>query len=138
MSTAPSQALLLYVEDETLIRTDVADSLGEAGFSVVTAADGVEALSVLESQASSLRGLVTDIDLGDGPDGWEIARRARELKPEIAVIYVSGHGGLDWSARGVPHSVMVAKPFVAAQIVVAVSNLLNALDSSLVQPGATQ
>ena len=54
-----------------------------------------------------------------------MARKARELNPTIPVIYVSGKDGHDWSAQGVPQSVMIAKPFAVAQVVVAMANLLN-------------
>lgn len=69
--------------------------------------------------------MLTDIQLGRGPDGWEVARHARELVPEMPVVYISGDSAHEWTARGVPDSIMVSKPFVDAQIITAVSTLLN-------------
>jgi hypothetical protein len=43
----------------------------------------------------------------------------------LPVIYVSGASHQDWTSKGVPESVMIAKPFAPAQIVVAISGLLN-------------
>jgi CheY-like chemotaxis protein len=69
---------------------------------------------------------VTDINLSrDKLSGWEVARRAREINPDFPVIYMSGDNAEDWASKGVPHSIMLAKPFASAQLVTAVSQLLN-------------
>jgi two-component system cell cycle response regulator CpdR len=97
----PTKTLLL-VEDEGLIRHDLKEGLVEAGFDVSDVAAGGTALSDIEADPSRFSGLVTDINLGKGPDGWEIARRARELLPNLPVVYISGHGSADWPSKGVP------------------------------------
>ena len=122
--------VLLYVEDETLIQDLVGTSLREAGFEVLTASDGAQALDLLGRPDGELRGLITDIDLGDGPNGWEVACRARELTSGLPVVYVSGASEGDWTSRGVPNSVMIAKPFAPAQVVVAISSLLVSTDTT--------
>lgn len=121
----PAAPLLLYVEDEAITQDLVEASLREAGFDVLTASDGAEALALLQDANDALRGLITDVDLGDGPDGWDVARTARELSSGLAVVYVSGASDSDWASRGVPNSVMIAKPFAPAQVVVAISSLLT-------------
>jgi hypothetical protein len=60
---------------------------------------------------------------------WEIGRHARGLLPAIPIVYVSGESDHEWSAQGVPHSVMVAKPFAVSQVIVAIANLTNASDA---------
>ncbi|KDP92878.1 hypothetical protein ER13_06095 [Brevundimonas sp. EAKA] len=117
-------ATLLYVEDELLLHTVLETGLDDAGFRVVAVASGEEGLEVLRERPEIV-GLITDVNLGPGLDGWGVARKARELNPTIPVIYVSGKDGHDWSAQGVPQSVMIAKPFAVAQVVVAMANLLN-------------
>lgn len=119
---------LLVVEDEALIRELLDHVLSDAGFEVTSASDGAQAFAELESKASQFRAVITDIRLGRGPDGWAVAHRARELAPEVAIIYVSGDSAHDWSASGVPNSVMITKPFVPAQILTAVATLLNKTD----------
>ena len=121
--------LLLLVEDEAVIQVLLEDALTEAGFRLVIAANGDQAVAELDADAARFRAMVTDVDLGQGPDGWEVARHARELIPEMPIVYMSGASGHDWAAKGVPKSVLVAKPFVPAQIITAVSNLLNEADS---------
>jgi hypothetical protein len=61
-------------------------------------AQGGKPLSELEADASRFNGLITDINLGKGPDGWEVARRAREFIPTLLVVYMSGHGAVDWAS----------------------------------------
>jgi DNA-binding response OmpR family regulator len=121
----PAAALLLYVEDEVLLQEVLIDALGEAGYEVLAVTTGAEGIETLESRSTELRGLITDINLGDGPDGWDVARKARELMSGLPVVYVSGASHQDWTSRGVPDSVMITKPFAPAQIVVAISGLLN-------------
>jgi len=125
---ASSQVIVYVVEDDALIQELVGPALEDAGFAVVMAATGDEALSMLEKDDAPLvRAVVTDIDLGTTVTGWGVARRARELHAEIPVIYMTGGSADDWSAHGVPNSVLVTKPFAPAQIVTAVSQLLNAV-----------
>jgi DNA-binding response OmpR family regulator len=62
-----------------------------------------------------------------GPEGWQIARLARQLTANIPIIYITGDSAHEHTVQGVPGSVVVQKPFAAAQILTAVSTLLNAL-----------
>lgn len=123
--------LLLLAEDEALIRMHLEEELRDAGFDLVVARDGAQAMAEIEADATRFRGLVTDIRLGSGPNGWEIARRARELVPGIPVVYMSGDSAHEWGSQGVPESVMVAKPFVTVQVITAITTLLNEAGSSL-------
>jgi DNA-binding response OmpR family regulator len=117
--------LVFLVEGETLIQELVADSLQEVGFAVVTANDGHEAIAMLEADGGEFRALVSDVHLGRGPTGWDVARRARELNEHLPVVYMTGGNGHEWASQGVPNSILIAKPFAPAQIVAAVSQLLN-------------
>ena len=119
--------VVMVVEDDQLIQTIVQDALSEGGFEATIAQSGEEAVSILENAPTKFRALITDINLSGEFDGWEVARRARELTPDIPVIYMTGAAGGQWSSRGVPNSVLLNKPFAPAQVVTAVSQLLNAI-----------
>ena len=121
--------LLFLVEDEELVLITVETALQDAGYAVRAARAGKEAMSLLETEGESISALITDVNLGD-IDGWQVARRARELRPKLPVVYVTGDSAHEWASQGVPHSVLVEKPFAPAQIVTAVSNLLNVTDMS--------
>ena len=115
---------ILLVDDENALLQILEDVLTEAGFAVTKAATGAAALEILDAEISEIRGLITDIRL-PAPSGWDLARHGRSLLPELAVVYVTGDSAGDWSAEGVPNSVLVAKPFAPAQVVTAISSLLT-------------
>ena len=117
---------ILVVEDEPLILLDVETALQEAGFEVVTAHNAAEAIAAFDAEPERFKGLITDIRLGAGKSGWDVARHLRQANSTLPVIYVSGDSAVHWGAEGVPESVMIAKPFVLPQIITALSTLLNA------------
>jgi CheY-like chemotaxis protein len=112
-------SFVLVVEDELLIQDLVQGMLEDAGYAVATAATGADAVQILEARAPQCSGLITDINLGPPPSGWDVARRARELNEGLAVVYVSGDSAHGWTLHGVPQSLLLQKPFTATQIVAA-------------------
>lgn len=124
------EIFLLLADDEPLIQLSVQDALDEGGYSILSAANGLEAMAVLEERFEDLAGLITDVRLGAGPSGWALAHRARELKPAISVVYMTGDSANEWAANGVPKSVVLQKPFASAQMLTAISTLLNEIDAS--------
>nr|WP_043626511.1 response regulator [Ensifer sp. ZNC0028] len=121
---------LLLVEDESLLLLEFEQALADAGFNIIAAAGGRDALQILNAPPTPIQGLVTDIRLGAPPDGWDLARGAREIDPQIPVVYVSGDSARDWGSKGVPNSIMLEKPFAMAQLVTAISQLLNEISAS--------
>jgi CheY-like chemotaxis protein len=118
--------VILVVEDDHLIQSIVGEAMAEGGFEIVVSSSGEQAVELLDSSEGKIRVLVTDINLGrDRLSGWEVARHAREINPDFPVVYMSGDSAEDWASQGVPHSIMLAKPFAPAQLVTAVSQLLN-------------
>ncbi|WP_441237143.1 response regulator transcription factor [Bradyrhizobium sp. 930_D9_N1_4] len=117
---------ILVVEDEQLIWAIVEDALVDGGFEAEVAASGEEAVTLLQGTNSKYRALVTDINLAGTVDGWEVARCARAIDPNFPVVYMSGGSANQWPVHGVPNSLLLAKPFAPAQLVTAISNLLNA------------
>ena len=115
---------ILIVEDEALIRMGLADSLQSGGFAVTECSTGGEAMAYID-EAAQLQGLITDIQLGAGPNGWEVARHARRKLANLPVVYVTGDSAADWTAEGVPCSIMLQKPYADAQILTAIASLLN-------------
>lgn len=125
------RAHLLLVEDEIIVAMPIEELLLQAGFDVAVALDGQGAIAEIENRKQKFRVLVTDISLPHA-SGWDVARRAREIDPSIAVIYYSAHAGAQWDTDGVPGSVAVRKPFTNAQLVTAVSELFQKSEARLV------
>jgi DNA-binding response OmpR family regulator len=128
--------LLLLVDDDAAIQTMLDIELSDAGFDILAASDGTQALAALDADATRFRAVITDIRLGDGPDGWDIARHARELVSDMPIVYMTGDSSHDWSSKGVPESVMLAKPFAPAQLVTAVSTLITNADTHRASSGS--
>ena len=119
--------IILVVEDDHLVSSVVEESLVDGGFQTTIASSGENAIELLDASDGKYRALVTDINLGRGGiDGWDVAKHAREIDPSFPIVYMSGKDADDWASKGVPNSIMLAKPFAPAQIVTAVSQLLNA------------
>ena len=116
---------ILVVEDEPLVRLTIVECLEEGGYTVLEASSAASAIEHI-NRAEQLRGLVTDIRMGPGPDGWEVARIARQKFASLAVVYVSADSITEWPASGVPQSAVLQKPFASAELVAALANLLVA------------
>ena len=89
----PGEARLLVVEDEETILELLSGSLRFAGFEVMTAASGAEALRAVAASRPDL--VLLDIMMPDG-DGFEVVRRLRSAGPDVPVIFLT--------ARDVPRA----------------------------------
>jgi CheY-like chemotaxis protein len=112
---------ILVVEDELLVRELVVDELRDAGFEVLEAETGAEAIERCRENDPDV--LFTDIRLPGNLDGWQIAERCREAKPSLPVIYATGYSD---QTRMVPGAVLFKKPYRAVQIVAAIEQLTRA------------
>ena len=124
------QPVVLVVEDDQGIQSIVEDALVEGGFEPAIAPSGAEAVTLLRGNRNGYRALVADVKLRGRMDGWEVARHAREIDPEFPIVYMTGASADQWPSHGVPNSILLQKPFAPAQIVTAVSQLLNSAPSA--------
>jgi CheY-like chemotaxis protein len=122
----PELPSILVVEDDQLLQGFVEETLSDGGFAVAISASGEEAVTLLIGHRDKYRALVTDINLLGKLDGWDVAQRARQIDPGFPIVYMSGAQAEDWASKGVPNSIMLAKPFAPAQRVTALAQLLNA------------
>jgi CheY-like chemotaxis protein len=111
-----NQPVILVIEDDQAVQTVVELALTEGGFEPAIAASGEEAVTLLKGGLTTYRALVTDINLLGQIDGWEIARVVRTIDPSFPIVYMSGKDAEDWASKGVPNSIMLAKPFAPAQL----------------------
>jgi PAS domain S-box-containing protein len=94
-----SDEVVLVAEDEPMVRNIMARSLRDVGYGVLEAADGREALELLESQNGRVSLIVADVVMPD-MGGREMAARMAERWPEVPVLFTSGYTGLDVVRRG--------------------------------------
>jgi len=121
VSEAP---LILVVEDEYPLQGVIEDALIEGGFETDILSSGEEALALFKGGIKNYRALVTDVK--GRISGWEFARQVWEIDPEFPVVYITGAARDEWASQGVPNSILLQKPFAPAQLVTAISQLLNA------------
>ena len=118
--------MILVVEDDQLIQGVIEEALTDGGFEIALASSGEQAIELLDAEEPEFRALVTDINLGKGAaNGWTVARHARQNKPDLPIVYMTGDSADEWPSKGVPNSILLTKPFAPAQLVTAVSQLLN-------------
>jgi CheY-like chemotaxis protein len=94
------------------------------GYAVHREPTGDRAIAQLDGTKPFV-GLVTDIRMPGQTTGWDVARHARRLNPDVAVVYTSGDSAPEYKAEGVPDSTFVQKPFAPDQVTAALSTLLN-------------
>jgi two-component system OmpR family response regulator len=119
--------VVLVVEDEWLVREDLAAGLRQEGWTVLEAETGAGALRVLrETETVDL--LITDIRLADQVTGWEVAKAFRASHPKTPVIYASGNPDND--SHRVAESIFLSKPVVISQLLTACRKVLEGVDGS--------
>lgn len=67
-------------------------------------------MSTFRDGREGCRALLTDVNLGDGISGWELARQIREITPGFPVVYMTSASAGDWKSQGVAGSFLIEKP----------------------------
>ncbi len=121
MSTASdARPVVLVVDDEPSLLDTVAQILRRSGYEVYVASNGVEALDVADRYPCGL--LVTDLVM-PLMDGVTLAEQLRSRRPDLPVLFITGHAGADLSTR-LPHDATVLrKPFRALELVHSIERL---------------
>ena len=118
---------LLLVEDEDYVRELLRDFLTSAGYTVIEACSGEEALAIVKQQAPDLDLLVTDIVLS-GMNGAKLAERLKAQMPHLVTLYISGYPGDEMFGDAVfdPGPAFLAKPLTRHALTRKVRETLNA------------
>ena len=103
---------VLVAEDDPFIRDMAVAELEDAGFEVVQATTGGQALRLLQTDIA-IDALLTDIRMPEA-NGWEVARAYRERFPDLPVLYVTGYAE---QMQPVTGGVMLSKPYTRNQII---------------------
>jgi len=115
-------AKILAVEDEALVRMLIVETLVEAGHDVLEASDGDQALAiVLETPDLDL--IVTDVRMSK-MDGFTLAQAAREARPGLSVLFMTGYMGTDVPAK-MPDAKVMQKPFDPEDLLAAINLMLR-------------
>ncbi len=108
---------ILLIEDEPLVRDLALEVLTSRSYRVLTARDGEEALTIARSHPAEIHLTVTDVVL-PAMSGKEVARRLRETRPRLKVLFMSGYAEEQVVHRGVVEEdvAFLAKPFTPATL----------------------
>jgi two-component system, cell cycle sensor histidine kinase and response regulator CckA len=129
-SAPPESALarptILLVEDEDTLRKLIQLVLRNAGYTVLAAGRGDEALALSERFAPRIHLLVSDLVLPES-DGQNLARRLLEKRPDLKVLFISGHP-LDFVPIE-PRFQFLQKPFAPARLLEIVKKILSTTEA---------
>jgi CheY-like chemotaxis protein len=124
-SVVSSQATILLVEDESPVRTLTGRMLEHVGYRVLSAATPADACALFDAHAREVTVLVTDVVMPD-MHGPALAQRLVAQRPDLRVLFMSGYSEAMPEGTGTRRTAFLQKPFVAAHLVTAVEELLNA------------
>jgi two-component system, NtrC family, response regulator len=121
---------ILIADDEELVTITLEDHLKNAGFDVITAADGPAALEALKTKAPDA--LVTDVRM-PGMDGLALLERAREIDPSMPVLVMTGYGAIDDAVRAMRAGAMdyLIKPVSGEEIRIRLSRAFDIAEINL-------
>ncbi len=111
----PIPNCLLLVDDDELVRMTIALMLEDDGFGVVEASNAIEALGLVRNGLEAAV-LVTDVDLGFGASGAELADDLRAIQPGIGVVFITGRPASISQRPGSPHEAVLPKPFQGSDL----------------------
>jgi CheY-like chemotaxis protein len=115
--------IAVIIEDEFLVRLDLATYFRDAGYLVVEAESAEGAMTICHT-GNRIDVLITDIRLNGADSGWDVAEAFRALWKNIPVIYTSGNGAD--RRRSVPNSLFFNKPYLPAEVLNACRQLIAA------------
>lgn len=109
-------ATVLVVEDELLIRLDIADYLRGHGYHVVEAGSGDEAVAALKADVD-IAVVFTDVSMPGSLDGLGLARWVRRERPGLGVILTSGVARIPQELQDLfTHGPLMAKPYDRGEV----------------------
>ena len=122
----PDRKTILVGEDDVFVRMTIAEDLTNAGFHVIQATSGVEALRLLRSSVH-VDLVSTDIHMPGEVDGIELVRRLPMLRPGLKVIFLSSDAESGRSAG--LGDVWIDKPHRPSDLIQSVNRLLGIPDN---------
>ncbi len=122
----PAAPTILVVEDEILIRMSVCDYLRDCGYRVLEASNAAEAQTVFAA-GEPIEILFSDIDLGPGKNGFELARWVRATYPSVRIVLTSGIARMAQDAADLCDGPLLQKPYSYASLVDQIKRLVALL-----------
>ncbi|PBP33058.1 hybrid sensor histidine kinase/response regulator [Pseudomonas syringae] len=125
-ASSTSDETILVVDDEPAVRLLIAELLEDLGYIVLQAERGADALTILQSKAA-IDLLITDVGLPGGMNGRQVADAARDVRPDLKILFVTGYAENAALAHDTlePGMHVLPKPFAIAELIGRVTELLE-------------
>lgn len=119
---ASASGTVLVVDDEPSVRMLVTEALADLGYSAIEAADAASGLKVLGSDVG-IDLLITDVGLPGGMNGRQMADAARQSRPELKVLFITGYAekAAIGSNQLEPGMHVLSKPFAMENLAARIS-----------------
>lgn len=115
---------VIFVDDDFFSNMENCEFLRSAGFNV-SGVHRARAAYELIDKHDRLSALVTDIDLGPGADGFDVAGRAQVAYPHLPIVFISGSKTARPRAESFEHAEFIAKPLHPRQIAEALNRVIH-------------
>jgi signal transduction histidine kinase/CheY-like chemotaxis protein len=120
----PQTATILIAEDEALVRGVVVRVLGSAGYTVIQAQDGEQALEIVRAHRTPIDLVISDVVMAR-MGGLDLAKQLAVERPSIPVLLISGYNREEM-LDGPPHTIgFLQKPFTPSELLEKVASLLT-------------
>jgi len=123
---------VLLVEDEDFTRTMVGEMLSSSGITVRPVASVAEALNVLDEFDPNV--VLTDLDLGDGPDGADLLTKVAEERPWTGMVVMTAHASPELAINDASRIPEQAGYIIKSEIH-SIQNLISVIQESIIMPG---
>ena len=132
MNSGHRSMRVLLVEDEDFTRTMVGEMLSSSGITVRPVASVAEALNVLDEFDPNV--VLTDLDLGDGPDGADLLTKVAEERPWTGMVVMTAHASPELAINDASRIPEQAGYIVKSEIH-SIQNLISVIQESIIMPG---
>src|SRR3989442_1902157 len=125
----PGKTRMLVIDDDSDLRLTLCEYLESLNFTVSSARNGSEAISLLQSKKFTSDIIFTDLVMPPGPDGMEVLKAAKQLNPLSYVVVMTGYSSIETAIESIRCGAFdyLTKPFKLAAIEIVANRILEYL-----------
>jgi DNA-binding NtrC family response regulator len=125
----PGKTRILVVDDDSDLRLTLCEYLESRNFTVSSARNGSEAVTLLQSRKHTFDIIFTDLMMPPGPDGMEVLKVAKQLNPLSYVVVMTGYSSIETAIESIRCGAFdyLTKPFKLAEIEIVANRVLEYL-----------
>ena len=125
----PGKTRILVVDDDSDLRLTLCEYLESRNFTVSSARNGGEAVTLIQSRKQTFDIIFTDLMMPPGPDGMEVLKVAKQLNPMSYVVVMTGYSSIETAIESIRCGAFdyLTKPFKLAEIEIVANRILEYL-----------